>query len=110
MKTINKRFVEMVACGYREGRQMSNLDFFEMLNPVDVSEFKVMDWTPFPASVATVALSDKETYFKYKILLMYVPNLGYRYICVYWCHRKWTVRCIYENLFDVLNTLYDNIF
>lgn len=109
MKTINKRFVEMVKCGFCEGRMMSDMDFFDMLNPRHYDEFRVMDWT-LPSEVAVVRLADKESYFDYRIVLQYVPNLGYRFICVYWSHREWTVRCVYDNLFAVLNTLYDGIF
>lgn len=110
MKTIDKRFVQMVKLGFREGRKMSDMDFFYMLNPKHYEQFRVQDWTPFPSEVATVRLSDKETYFDYKIVLQFVPNLGYRYVCVYWYHREWTVFCVSEHLFDVLNSLYDGIF
>lgn len=110
MKTISKQFVETVKSGFRQGRKMSDMDFFEMLNPKHYDEFRVMNWTPFPSEVATVCLSDKETYFDFKIVLQFVPNLGYRFICVYWSHRLWTVRCVFDNLFDVLNNLYDNQF
>ena len=38
MKTIDKKFVEMVKSGYREGRKMSDSEFFEMLNPKHYDE------------------------------------------------------------------------
>lgn len=100
----------MVKSGYREGRKMSDSEFFEMLNPKHYDEFRVSDWTPFPSEVATIRLADVMKFFDYKIVLQFIPNYGYRYVCVYWSHRRWTIRCVYANLFDVLNTLYDGIF
>lgn len=110
MKTIDSEFVKMVGTGCRQGRSMSSLDFFEMLNPKRFESFRVDDWLPMPSDVATIRLSDKMTFFDYKIVLQYVSGLGYRYICCYWSHRRWMVRCVFDNLFDVLNTLYDGIF
>lgn len=91
----------MVGIGYRQGRPMSDLDFFEMLNPVD--KVQNIGCERFDCSVAVLSFSDKDTYFKYRVC--FLPEFR-KFVIIYYSHKMWNLWKMSDNLYDVLLCVY----
>lgn len=105
MKTVNKKFVDLMEGGMYLGRMMSSSDWFEMFNPKEKSLRMARMSEKYAFLVAKVEFEDVMTILSFCVA--YDMTTG-RYFLLYWSHRVWTILDYSYVLSDLFVRFYEH--